>query len=214
MARYKIKRKKRKIKLIIISLIIIGLFALYYFLRIAPVMTTVVKESVKMQVSKAIDDMTDSELQTKNYEDFVITRYNDEGYLSVLQINSVNVDLFARKVTALIREEMSEFEKEGVRFPLGTITGLPFLSGIGPELELNLINLGIVDADFFSEFSSAGINQTIHKLYMRIVVNMTIVLPGYTTSFENSSQVIICESIISGKVPLGDIAIGSADLLP
>ena len=214
MACYKIKRKKRKIKLIIISLIIIGLFALYYFLRIAPVMTTVVKESVKMQVSKAIDDMTDSELQTKNYEDFVITRYNDEGYLSVLQINSVNVDLFAREVTALIREEMSEFEKEGVRFPLGTITGLPFLSGIGPELELNLINLGIVDADFFSEFSSAGINQTIHKLYMRIVVNMTIVLPGYTTSFENSSQVIICESIISGKVPLGDIAIGSADLLP
>ena len=117
-------------------------------------------------------------------------------------------------MTALIREEMSEFEKEGVRFPLGTITGLPFLSGIGPELELNLINLGIVDADFFSEFSSAGINQTIHKLYMRIVVNMTIVLPGYTTSFENSSEVIICESIISGKVPLGDIAIGSADLLP
>lgn len=213
----KSSRRHRWLKPAIILTIVVGLFMLYYFLRIAPVMTGVVEERVKMQVSQAIDDMTDSELRNIKYEDLVITRFNDEGYVSLLQVNSVNVDLFARKVTALIRAEMSKFEDEGVSMPLGTLSGIPFISGIGPEIELRLLNLGIVDADFISEFNSAGMNQTIHRLYMRIIVNMTIVLPGYTLAFDNSSKVIICESVIAGEVPFANVDLGdisSGEMLP
>lgn len=200
-----------------IVVIIAIISVIYYFVRIAPVLTSVVQETVKMQVSQAIDDMTDGELHNIKYEDLVITRYNDEGYVSLLQVNSVNVDLFARKVTALIRTEMAKFENEGVNIPIGTLSGIPFISGIGPEIELNLLNLGIVDADFISEFAAAGVNQTIHRLYMRIIVNMTIVLPGYTIAFDNSSQVIICESVIAGEVPFSNIDLGNitaSELLP
>lgn len=195
---------------------IAGLFAWYYYGRIAPVITTVTEESVKMKVSEAIDDMTESELSGAEYDDFVITRYNDEGNVSLLQINSVAVDLFARKVTALIRSEMETFQSEGVAIPLGTLSGIPFLSGAGPDIVLSLLNLGIVDAEFSSEFLTAGINQTLHRLYMRIVVNMTIVLPGYTMDFDNSSQVIISEAVITGDVPFSDIDVGAStgDLLP
>ena len=195
---------------------IAGLFAWYYYGRIAPVITTVTEESVKMKVSEAIDNMTESELTGAEYDDFVITRYNDEGNVSLLQINSVAVDLFARKVTALIRSEMETFQSEGVAIPLGTLSGIPFLSGSGPDIVLSLLNLGIVDAEFSSEFLTAGINQTLHRLYMRIVVNMTIVLPWYTMDFDNSSQVIISEAVITGDVPFSDIDVGASagDLLP
>lgn len=195
---------------------IAGLFAWYYYCRIAPVITTVTEESVKIKVSEAIDNMTESELTGAEYDDFVITRYNDEGNVSLLQINSVAVDLFARKVTALIRSEMETFQSEGVAIPLGTLSGIPFLSGSGPDIVLSLLNLGIVDAEFSSEFLTAGINQTLHRLYMRIVVNMTIVLPGYTMDFDNSSQVIISEAVITGDVPFSDIDVGASagDLLP
>lgn len=189
----------------------------YYFIRIAPTLTTVVQETVKMQVSQAIDDMTDSELRNIAYDDFVITRFNAEGNVSLLQVNSVNVDLFARKVTSLIRTEMAKFENDGVSIPLGTLSGIPFISGIGPNVDLNLLNLGIVDADFYSEFESAGVNQTIHRLYMKIIVNMTIVLPGYTLGFDNSSNVVICESVIAGDVPFLNIDLGNtatSELLP
>ena len=62
---------------------IAGLFAWYYYGRIAPVITTVTEESVKMKVSEAIDNMTESELTGAEYDDFVITRYNDEGNVSL-----------------------------------------------------------------------------------------------------------------------------------
>ncbi len=215
MAKCKPKRKFGWIKPVVAIIVIFGLLLWYYFGRIAPVVTTVSIESVRMRVSQAIDDMTDAELQGKDYDDFVITRYNTDGNLSILQVNSISVDLFARKVTSLIRNEMEEFKERGVAVPLGTLSGLPFLSGFGPAVEINLLNLGVVDADFSSEFISAGINQTLHRLYMRIVVNMTIVLPGYSMEFDNSSQVIICESVITGDVPLGNITVGgNVDLLP
>ncbi len=215
MAKCKPKRKFGWIKPVVALAVIFGLLLWYYFGRIAPVITAVATESVRMRVSQAIDDMTDAELRDKNYDDFVITRYNTDGNLSILQVNSVAVDMFARKITALIRGEMEKFKERGVAMPIGTLSGLPFLSGFGPEVEINLFNLGVVDADFSSEFVSAGINQTLHRLYMRIVVNMTIVLPGYSLEFDNSSQVIICESVITGDVPLGNIDVGgNIDLLP
>ena len=71
----------------------------------------------------------------------------------------------------------------------------------------------MVDADFTSDFTGAGTNQTLHRIYMRIVINMKIILPGYSLSFDNGSTVLICENVISGDVPLGNVSVGG-DLVP
>lgn len=209
MRKCKIIKKHRLIKFLIALILVFGAILTYYYLRVAPLVTNIVIENTRMKVSEAIDDMTDRQLQNTNYEDFVIVRYDNEGKLTFFQVNSINVDLFARKVTALIREEMSKFENDGINIPIGTVSGIPFLSDLGPEITLNILNLGVVDADFTSEFISAGVNQTVHRLYMKIIVNMKIILPGYSLSFDNSSTVIICESVIVGDVPFGDIQISS-----
>lgn len=205
MRKYKVIKKHRLLKLLIALILIVGAILAYYYLRITPLITDIVVENTRMKVSKAIDDMTDKQLQSTDYEDFVITRYDNEGDLTFFQVNGVNVDLFARKVTAMIREEMTKFENDGINVPIGTVSGIPFLADLGPELTLNILNLGVVDADFSSDFVSAGVNQTLHRLYMKIIVNMKIILPGYSLSFDNSSTVIICESIIAGDVPFGNV---------
>lgn len=198
-------------------MIITGLCIWYYLGRIAPTIKTIIEETVRMKVSKAIDDMTDSELRAIAYDDIIITRYDEEGHVTLMQVNSVNVDIFARKVTARIREEMEAFEEEGISINLGTMSGIPFLSGMGPEFEFTTLNLGIVDADFISEFISGGINQTLHRLYMRIEVNMTVTLPGRTYAFDNGSNVMICEAVIAGNIPNAVVSLGemvSGELLP
>lgn len=209
----KLKSKHRRLKAVFFAAVVIGAFALYYYLRIAPVISTVVTETTRMKVSEAIDDMTEKQLYEVEYGDFVILDTDSDGNVTFVQMNSVAVNLFARRVTSLIRGEMEKFEEQGIAIPLGTITGVPLLSDIGPELTYNVLDLGVVDADFYSEFSSAGINQTLHRLYMKIIVNMRIVLPGYSLAFDNSSTVMICENVIAGDVPLGNIDIGG-ELLP
>ena len=176
MRKCKIIKKHRLIKFLIALILVFGAILTYYYLRVAPLVTNIVIENTRMKVSEAIDDMTDRQLQNTNYEDFVIVRYDNEGKMTFFQVNSINVDLFARKVTALIREEMSKFENDGINIPIGTVSGVPFLSDLGPEITLNILNLGVVDADFTSEFISAGVNQTIHRLYMKIIVSFMIFL--------------------------------------
>ncbi len=210
---YKKNRHKKLFKFISIVVIIITALAVYYYLRIAPVISDVAIESTRMSVSEAIDNMTEQYLYQVSYDDFIISRYNNEGDVVFVQINSVNVNLFARKVTSLLRSEMKGFQESGVKIPLGTATGIPLLSDLGPALTYNVLNLGVVDADFISDFVDAGINQTLHRLYMRRVVNRKIILPGYSLSFDNGSTVLICENIISGDVPLGELNIGE-NLLP
>lgn len=208
------KLKTRRLpKILLAAAAIIAAGAAYYYLRIAPVITDVVTESTRMRVSESIDDMTEKQLYEVSYDDLVISRYDSDGEVVFVQINSVNVNLFARRVTSLIRGEMETFEQAGIDIPIGTATGIPLLSDLGPAITLNVLNLGVVDAEFHSEFTSAGINQTLHRLYMKVVVNMKIVLPGYSLAFDNSSWVIICENILSGDVPLGQIDIGS-ELVP
>lgn len=208
------KLKTRRLpKIVLTAAAIIAAGAAYYYLRIAPVITDVVTESTRMRVSESIDDMTEKQLYEVSYDDLVISRYDSDGEVVFVQINSVNVNLFARRVTSLIRGEMETFEQAGIDIPIGTATGIPLLSDLGPAITLNVLNLGVVDAEFHSEFTSAGINQTLHRLYMKVVVNMKIVLPGYSLAFDNSSWVIICENILSGDVPLGQIDIGS-ELVP
>ena len=160
----KLKSKHRRLKAVFFAAVVIGAFALYYYLRIAPVISTVVTETTRMKVSEAIDDMTEKQLYEVEYGDFVILGTDSDGNVTFVQMNSVAVNLFARRVTSLIRGEMEKFEEQGIAIPLGTITGVPLLSDIGPELTYNVLDLGVVDADFYSEFSRAGINQTLHRL--------------------------------------------------
>lgn len=56
----KLKSKHRRLKAVFFAAVVIGAFALYYYLRIAPVISTVVTETTRMKVSEAIDDMTEN----------------------------------------------------------------------------------------------------------------------------------------------------------
>lgn len=185
----------------IILSILIGVGFWYYFGRIAPVMYTIIEEKTRMLFSEAIDDNASKLIDHLVYEDYVIMRTDAEGNLTYLGINSVSMNKFSRQVTTLIRGSMAEFETNGVDIPLGAFTGITFLSGIGPGVQMQVLSLAVVDANYVSSFIDGGINQTLHRLYIIIEITGEIILPGYTKSITNSSQVLVSESVIVGKTP-------------
>ena len=54
---------------------------------------------------------------------------------------------------------------------------------------------------FSSNFTQAGINQTLHQLIMDVSVDVSILALGKTQSFTVSSHVVVAETIIVGQVP-------------
>ena len=52
-----------------------------------------------------------------------------------------------------------------------------------------------------SQFSQAGINQTLHRIYLNVSCKVTILTPFDSIEQEITNQVLIAEAVILGDVP-------------
>ena len=66
---------------------------------------------------------------------------------------------------------------------------------------MHILSIRNSDAVFLSDFSQAGINQTLHKLTMEVSVDVAILVLGQTSSFTLTSEVVVAETVIVGQVP-------------
>ena len=60
---------------------------------------------------------------------------------------------------------------------------------------------GNLDTELKSEFVAAGINQTLHKIYLEIKCNVVILTPFETMEEQIVNQVLLAEGLIVGEVP-------------
>ena len=84
---------------------------------------------------------------------------------------------------------------------IGTLTGSPLLAGRGPCLRVRMQSVGTATARFDNQFSSAGINQTRHRIILDVDVHVSILLPGLTTYTKVSNEISVAETVIVGGVP-------------
>lgn len=205
---YKRKRKKlsrrAKTRIILCSILsVIVLLVVYYFKVVTPIVIALSEEKVRSLSTQVVSTSVEKVLVEQNvsYDSLVMIEYNSNNEVSLINTNSVEVNLLVRKVTELVQAQMDGLSKQGVDISLGTMTGIPFLFGIGPSVSVKLVPVGTVNTKFNSSFTSAGINQTLHRLYFVVSVNVGMVIPGMTKNLITSLEVEICESIIVGKVP-------------
>ena len=60
---------------------------------------------------------------------------------------------------------------------------------------------GSVKTDLMSEFQEAGINQTLHRIYLEVRCNVTILTPYNTMTETIVNQVLLMEGVIIGNIP-------------
>ena len=58
----------------------------------------------------------------------------------------------------------------------------------------------MANCDFVSYFQSAGINQTLHKIYIDVYADVSIVTPIDQPTIQVKAEVLVCENLIVGKI--------------
>ena len=61
--------------------------------------------------------------------------------------------------------------------------------------------IGNVETELVSQFSHAGINQTLHRIYLDVTTDINITTPFKTIGSSYKTKVLLAESIIVGRVP-------------
>ena len=85
--------------------------------------------------------------------------------------------------------------------PFGSFTGINLLSGRGPGIEIRISSIGNVETDLRSEFTAQGINQTLHRIYLQVKCQVSILTPFEDITRDITNQVLIMENVIVGTIP-------------
>ena len=163
----------------------------------------------------AVDILNESVRETLSghviYDELVSVRTDQVGNITMIQADAVRMNDLATSTALLAQEKLSSAESETVAIPLGAALNIPFLAALGPDVQVRVVPVGAVNAEFTSEFESAGINQTRHKIYLSMRTTVRLVLPRGAERVEFTSQVLIAESIIVGQVPDSFIEVQNSD---
>ena len=83
----------------------------------------------------------------------------------------------------------------------GSFTGFKLLAGKGPGVPIKISSIGNVVTDLRSEFTSQGINQTLHRVYLHVECEVSILTPYNDITEKITNQVLIAENVIVGNIP-------------
>ena len=139
--------------------------------------------------------------QGVTYEELIDAQMDAEGRVSMLRANTMRMNELASQTALLAERELGSAENQFVEIPLGAALGVSFLSGFGPRLEVRILPVGAVHTSFDTEFETAGINQTRHKIFLNLRATVSLIVPTGSQLVEVTSTVPIAESIIVGEVP-------------
>lgn len=119
----------------------------------------------------------------------------------MISANILNIDIITSNIAAYIQEELDDAKTSTVKMPLGSFTGTKYFSGIGPNISLKIASTGNIDTDLRSEFIAQGINQTIHRIYLQIDCEVSVLTPINTLQENIQNQVLLAENVIVGQIP-------------
>ncbi|HQD07040.1 MAG TPA: sporulation protein YunB [Bacillota bacterium] len=135
------------------------------------------------------------------YQDLVNIERDDEGRIVMARVNTMGVNRLSAQVTLSVQEALEKLEEEPLELPLGEATGSYFLATYGPKIPVRLIPMGKVNTELDDQFEAAGINQTRHKIYLRVDVEAQVVIPFTSSPVKVATTVPIADSIYLGEVP-------------
>lgn len=149
-------------------------------------------------LNRAVKLVTENEVE---YAELMDAKLDDQGHVTMLRADTMRMNELAAQTALLAEEELNSIENQFVNIPLGAALGIRSLSGFGPRMSMQILPVGAVHASFDTEFESAGINQTRHRIFLTLRATVSLIIPTGSQLVEVESTMPIAESIIVGQVP-------------
>ena len=161
--------------------------------------TAKVSNAVTGIVSEAVYEAIESgELQ---YESLISFEKDNEGGITAVHSNMAAFNHLQAEILSTVLTRIGQVSARELSIPIGSLTGSALLAGRGPRVTVRMESVGSSEANFHNAFTSAGINQTKHQIILTVDVDVSILLPGFTTATEVSNSFIVAETVIVGAVP-------------
>ena len=189
-------------KIVCVFLILATLFVLLD-IPIRPVVRENAKYIVKNEVTLMINECVAYYLQENNiaYTDLITVSLNDKKEVTAVGTNTIAVNKLKTDITNAIANELKDSRGEKIRVSLGNLFDSYVLDYIGIEFQVKLTDYGFIETDILSSFKSSGINQTIHRINLKIKVEINVNIGTLYQKETVETEILLVETVLLGNVP-------------
>ena len=142
-------------------------------------------------------------LQENNiaYTDLITVSLNDKKEVTAVGTNTIAVNKLKTDITNAIANELKDSRGEKIRVSLGNLFDSYVLDYIGIEFQVKLTDYGFIETDILSSFKSSGINQTIHRINLKIKVEINVNIGTLYQKETVETEILLVETVLLGNVP-------------
>ena len=189
-------------KLIAVGMVLTGLLVIMD-LSFRPIIETVNAYECHDMVSRVINDAVLAELENEDadYSKLVTLTTNADGEVISLESNVMNINKLKTRIAQRLEREIERLSEIDIQIPIGTLLGIQLLHGKGFSVGMTVQPMGFATASIISEFSEAGLNQTLHRIVIEIKADVDAIIPGFSTRVPVKTTIVAAETVIVGRVP-------------
>lgn len=194
--------RKLGMKLIAVGMVLTGLLVIMD-LSFRPIIETVNAYECHEMVSRVINDAVLAELENEDadYSKLVNLTTNADGEVISLESNVMNINKLKTRIAQRLEREIERLSEVDIQIPIGTLLGIQLLHGKGFSVGMTVQPMGFATASIISEFSEAGLNQTLHRIVIEINADVDAIIPGFSTRVPVKTSIVAAETVIVGRVP-------------
>lgn len=206
MCRRKLSPVRRRIRRICSVALVLAVVSLAYFeWAVRAQLSDVIAAELRSVAADAVDAAV-AEYITDHHEigqKLTDVRVADSGAVTAVTTDPAYINLVKAEIGQAARRQIdSRTRSQGLRVPVGSFTGLVFLSAVGPPVSLSIDSKQTVICRFTSTFTSAGVNQTLHHITLTVDVSIAVYNPYHIRrEIGISSDYEIAQTVIVGAVP-------------
>lgn len=171
--------------------------------RLEPLAEDLISLQVDNQASDAINAAIAEQIAVGNidYANMVVLDTDVTGTVTAVRTNMSELNRLKTDILQCLDAHLESVTQEELSVPIGSLLFPELFSGRGASVPIRVLAVRSTDAEFRNSFTSAGINQTLHRIIIDVQVDITVLT--WTNTFEISveSSVVAAETVIVGTVP-------------
>lgn len=171
--------------------------------RLRPVLEDTARTQVVNQMTGVLEHAAQEALSQQPSEDaaLVTIERDADGAITALTTDMSRLNVLRAQIVTQVLQELESVDVSTIQIPLGSLLDSELIWARGPAIKARAMTVGTISAEFESDFTAAGVNQTLHRIWLELSVPLTVMLPGGEVQAELNSRLCVAETVIVGNVP-------------
>ncbi|WP_249716569.1 sporulation protein YunB [Paenibacillus sp. J31TS4] len=197
-------RKKSRRRIIFVVLLLIMLFSMQSFIYLdknlkRPLMN-LAQIRVKQIATQAINSaITDRINEGTNFDKLIEWKYDNQGKITGFMLNYAEHMRITSQTIGKVQGVLADLQQMPEHIPLGQALDSPILASFGPDIPVRLVPAGAVKVELDTRPQNIGINMILVEVYIRILAEVTIIIP-----FDSKPELVETNVPISYLLVVGD----------